>query len=144
MYFKSGILPHAFQIFYTTTDRYKGSFMGSYFKRVQLANCKNLKHDRIVIFLFADTFIFILPQNTGKGNIKVHGSSSKCIWKLFSCDRPISVQIVKFKVKYLLYYFAVHLGFTNSKFWIPKFLERVFKFFPSLNYLTKMSTPNLK
>ena len=55
------LLPHAFQIFYTTTDRYKGSFMGSYFKRVQLANCKNLKHDRIVIFLFADTFIFILP-----------------------------------------------------------------------------------
>ena len=45
---------------YYTTDRYKGSFMGSYFKRVQLANCKNLKHDRIVIFLFADTFIFIL------------------------------------------------------------------------------------
>ena len=50
-----------FKSFYTTTDRYKGSFMGSYFKRVQLANCKNLKHDRIVIFLFADTYIYLHP-----------------------------------------------------------------------------------
>ena len=46
--------------YYRPVGTKQSSFMGSYFKRVQLANCKNLKHDRIVIFLFADTFIFIL------------------------------------------------------------------------------------
>ena len=52
--------------YYRPVGTKQSSFMGSYFKRVQLANCKNLKHDRIVIFLFADTFIFILPKKYRK------------------------------------------------------------------------------
>ena len=67
--------------------------MGSYFKRVQLANCKNLKHDRIVIFLFADTFIFILPQKIPEKEILkfmvvAQNAFENC---LLRCDGVISV-----------------------------------------------------